>query len=185
MVVTNQAQIAEQIKMLREYGQEAKYQHRQKGFNSRLDNIQAAVLRVKLKWLEEWNQTRRRNVYLYNRSLSVEEEGIANVVTPFERNEVEHVYHLYVIKTKERDRLKEWLANKGISTGIHYPIPIHLQRAYKDLGYKKGDFPVAETCAKEILSLPMFPELTGEQIEYISESIKSFCRQEVEDIRAP
>jgi len=168
-IVTDDDRIAEKIRMLRDYGQKEKYQHMFIAYNRRLDTIQAAVLGVKLKYLEKWNQRRREVARLYN-------EGLKNidVVTPVERDYNKHVYHLYVIRTKERDRLKEFLQAKGISTGIHYLIPIHLQPAFKHLGYEKGDFPVTEGYSKEILSLPIFPELKKEEVEYISDCIAEF-----------
>lgn len=169
MLVTNKKRIAEKVKMMRNYGQKKKYHHVFLAWNRRLDNLQAAILRVKLRRLNRWNRLRRKHAYLYNRLLSS-----TNVVRPVEMPEVESVYHLYVIRIKNRDELQEFLASKGISTGIHYPIPIHLQPAYKDLGYRKGDFPVTESYSREILSLPMFPELKESEIKYIVDSIKDF-----------
>lgn len=168
-ITTNNSEIAEKIRLLRNYGQEIKYHHLIKGFNSRLDEIQAAILRVKLKRLNGWNDSRRRIAKILNELLEN-----ADVVLPIEKEYAKHVYYLYVVRSNQRDKLQQWLKSKEISTLIHYPIPIHLQMAYKDLGYKRGDFPVAETCTNEILSLPMFPELKKEQIEEICFEVQKF-----------
>lgn len=168
MVVTEDEEVRHRIRWLRDYGQSAKYHHDVKGVNSRLDSIQAAVLRVKLKYLEEWNESRRAHAGLYNQSLA----GVDHLITPTEASFARHVYHLYVVRVKARPELQKALSDKGIATGIHYPIPIHLQKAYSDLGYKKGDFPVTETYADEVLSLPMFPELSDEQIHYVVRSLR-------------
>lgn len=170
-LVTNNKKMAEKVRMMRNYGQKKKYHHVLLAWNRRLDAIQVAILRVKLRHLDRWNKLRRRYAYLYNELLKD-----TGVITPIELDGVEHVYHLYVIRVKARDKLQEFLASKGISTGIHYPIPIHLQRAYRNLGYKRGDFSVTESYSREILSLPMFPELSKDQIEYVVESIKSFYK---------
>ncbi|GFP28239.1 DegT/DnrJ/EryC1/StrS family aminotransferase [Candidatus Hakubella thermalkaliphila] len=166
MVVTNDAEIADKIRMLRNYGQKEKYHHIFLAYNKRLDTIQAAILRVKLKKLDEWNEARRRNAQLYNKLLKN-----SCVTTPIEADFAKHVYHLYVIRARDRDKLAAFLLSRGISTGIHYPIPIHLQEAYMPLGYKSGSFATTEKYATEILSLPMFPELQEKQIEYIAESV--------------
>jgi len=170
MVITNGNEIAQKIKMLRDHGQMKKYEHLVEGYNSRLDEIQAAILRVKLKRLDEQNKLRRKNASIYNGLL----EDVDEVVTPFEAEYAKHVYHLYVIRTEKRDELQEYLKSKGVGTGLHYPMPLHLQKAYEYLGYKEGDFPVGEECAKQILSLPMFPELTREEIEKVVSEIKTF-----------
>ncbi len=169
IVVTNNEGIAEKVKLLRNHGRiTKKYEHDIEGYSSRLDNLQAAILRVKLRHLNKWNKSRRRNDKKYNELLS----NVDGVITPYEADYAKHVYHLYVIRTEERDKLREELKSKGIATGIHYPIPLHLQPAYKYLGYKKGNFPVTEKASQEILSLPMFAELNDEQIEEIVELIK-------------
>ena len=168
-ITTNNEDLAEKIKMLRNYGQKMKHNHLIKGFNSRLDTIQAAILRVKLKYLDEWNQRRRENAQKYNELLS----GL-DVVLPKELGGIEPVYHLYVIQTERRNELLEYLANKEISAGIHYPIPIHLQPAYKELGYKRGDFLITETLSQKVLSLPMFSTLKDEEIIYICDLIRKF-----------
>lgn len=167
-IVTNNEEIAEKIKMLRNYGQKIRYHHLIKGTNSRLDTIQAAVLRVKLRYIEKWNGSRRRHAKLYNELLG----GVVEL--PVEKEYAKHVYHLYVIRTKKRDELQGYLSKKGIASLIHYPIPIHLQKAYSDLNLGEGSFPITERYANEILSLPMFPELADEEIAYICESIKEF-----------
>jgi dTDP-4-amino-4,6-dideoxygalactose transaminase len=162
MITTNSEEIAKKVKLLRNHGRiTKKYEHEIEGCSSRLDNLQAAILRVKLKYLNNWNDSRRDNAKKYNELLN----DTAGIVTPYEADYAKHVYHLYVIRTeKGRDKLREELKLKGVATGIHYPIPLHLQPAYSYLGYKKGDFLVTEKASEEILSLPMFAELTGEQI---------------------
>ncbi len=172
MVLTNDEDLYQKTKMLRDYGQSQKYHHEIKGHNSRLDSIQAAILLAKLPHLEAWNERRRSIARLYNELLSE-----VDVVTPIEGQGYRHIYHLYVIRTKNRDEMFEYLKSKQISCGIHYPIPIHLQNAYKDLSYKEGDFPVTEKSAQEILSLPMFPELREHQVRYVVEAIKEFLAE--------
>jgi dTDP-4-amino-4,6-dideoxygalactose transaminase len=169
MVVTNDEKIAERVRMLRDYGQQEKYHHLTVGYNRRLDTLQAAVLRVKLHHLDEWNEARRRHARLYDRLLKD-----TSVTPPLNPEYSEHVYHLYVVQSERRDELREWLEAKDVATGIHYPVPIHLQPAYAHLGYSEGDFPVTEAYARRTLSLPMFPELTKEQIEYVVEAIHQF-----------
>ena len=168
-VVTNNAKIAEIVKLLRDYGQKEKYHHVTLGFNHRLDTLQAAVLRTKLPKLDDWNAARRKNAALYNERLQHSPAAL-----PVDAEFAESVYHLYVIRVKHRDQLLAYLGESGIGAGIHYPIPIHLQKAYAALGYKEGDFPVTEQFAKEIISLPMFPELTAEQIQFVAEKIEEF-----------
>jgi len=171
MVVTNNEKIAEGIKLLRNHGRiTKKYEHDIEGYSSRLDNLQAAILRVKLSHLNKWNDMRRRNAKKYNELLN----NIGGITTPYEADYAKHVYHLYVIRVEKerRDKLREELKSKGVATGIHYPIPLHLQPAYRYLGYKRGDFPVTEKASQEILSLPMFAELKDKQIEKIVKMIK-------------
>src|ERR1700736_5030641 len=163
MVVTGDQAVAKRLEMLRNYGQKEKYRHMFRGYNRRLDTLQAAVLRVKLKHLDEWNDARRQHAKSYRRLL--EQSGI---VAPHAVAHAEPVWHLYVIRTDQRDALKEHLASRGISVGIHYPIPIHLQPAYRDLGYRQGDFPVTEKCSRRILSLPMYAELTPEIVSRVA-----------------
>lgn len=158
---------------LRDHGSEKKYFHDLIGFNYRMSEFQAAVLNVKMKYIEEWTEKRRLNAYRYNQRL----KGMDDVVTPSVLDGVRHVYHLYVIKTKERDQLQESLKEKGIWTGLHYPFPLHLTEAYSYLRYRKGDFPKAEKAANEVLSLPMFAELKERQIDYVCERIKEFYKK--------
>ncbi|MCK4649033.1 DegT/DnrJ/EryC1/StrS family aminotransferase [bacterium] len=167
MVVTNDEKIANKIRCLRDHGRREKYEHLIVGYNYRLDALQAAILRVKLKYLDEWNEKRRKNASIYNELLKD-----LDIVIPYEEEYVKHVYHLYVIRTKERDEVYKFLQKKGIACGIHYPLPLHLQKAYRYLGYKEGDFPVAEECAREVISLPIYPELKREEIEYIVKTLK-------------
>ena len=172
MTTTNNEEISKKLKLLRNHGRiTKKYEHEIEGHSSRLDNLQAAILRVKLKYLNNWNDSRRDNAKKYNELLN----NTAGIITPYEADYAKHVYHLYVIRTeKGRDKLRKILKSKGIATGIHYPIPLHLQPAYSYLGYKKGDFPVTEEASQEILSLPMYAELTYEQIDEIVKLIKSY-----------
>lgn len=168
MLVTNDARIADVARMLRNYGQREKYHHVIRGYNRRLDTLQAAVLRVKLRYLDDWNAARRRHAKRYTELL----HGSELVTTPMEATNADSVYHLYVIQTQARDNLKACLAEQGIATGVHYPTPIHLQPAYKSLVYARGDFPVTERCAERILSLPMYPELTPSLIDHVAKAIE-------------
>lgn len=170
IVLTNNPEIEEKIRLLRNYGQEKRYYHVSRGINSRLDELQAAVLRVKLKYLDQWNNARRKRANLYIKLLSNND----SIILPREESYAVHVYHLFVIRVLERDRLREWLFKKGIETEIHYPIPIHLQLAYSYLGMKEDSFPIAEKYAKEIVSLPIYPELKESEIQYIAKSINEF-----------
>jgi dTDP-4-amino-4,6-dideoxygalactose transaminase len=172
MITTNSEEIAKRVKLLRNHGSIKKYEHKIEGYSSRLDNLQAAILRVKLRHLNKWNDLRRRNAKKYNELL----DNIDNVIVPYEADYAKHVYHLYVIRTENRDKLREELKSNNITTGIHYPIPLHLQPAYNYLGYKEGDFPVTEKASQEILSLPMFAELSEKQIMEICYWVKSFYK---------
>jgi len=169
IVVTNSSELAEKLKLLRNYGQKEKNIHKIAGFNSRLDELQAAILKVKLKHLDAWNEKRRKLAEQYTKQLS---HLPVNLLSPIPQGK--HVYHLYVIKVKQRNKLKTFLEAKGVSTGIHYPIPIHLQQAYSFLGYDRGSFPHAEQAANEILSLPMFPELSQKELNYVVAQIEEF-----------
>jgi len=169
MVVTNDAQLNDIVRILRDQGQNRKYHHELKGYNHRLDNLQAAILGRKLQYLDTWNAARRRNAARYNQMLSS-----SGVIIPYSAPNVEPVYHLYVILVNHRDELREYLAERGIATGIHYPIPIHLQPAYRDLGYQKGDLPITEQYAERILSLPMYPDMSAETIEFVASVINEF-----------
>lgn len=169
-IATNDLELYEKVRILRNYGQRYKNNFICRGHNSRLDEIQAAILRVKLNYVNKWNEMRRDNAKLYNELLG----SVKKIVLPWEDLASKHVYHLYVIKCKNRDKLQEWLFSRGVSTGIHYPTPIHMSDAYRYLGYGKGSFPVTEEIVQQILSLPMFPELTPGEIEYVCNTIKGF-----------
>jgi len=143
------------------------------GYNGRLDSIQAGVLRIKLKRLREWNEARRAHAKYYDKLLS----KIPGITLTTEAPEAVSVYHLYVIQAEDRDGLQKFLSAKGISTGLHYPMPLHLQKAYAHMGLAGGSFPVAEKVAGRLLSLPMYPELTNEQIEYVVDAIREFVEK--------
>jgi len=176
-VTTNNEQIAQKIRMIRDHGQAKKYYHDMEGYNGRLDTIQAGFLSIKLKNLPEWNEKRRQNASLYTKLFS-EHSTLNTVLTPpFAPSWAKPVYHLYIARASKRDELQKYLGEKGIGTGLHYPIPLHLQKAYAGKGYKDGDYPVTEKVSKEILSLPMFPELNQEQIEYVVEKINEFYKK--------
>lgn len=164
---TNDAALAERIRMLRNYGSPRRYHHDELGENSRLDTVQAAVLSVKLQRLEAWNSARRHVAERYAEGLKEE----AGIQLPMTNGYAEHVHHLYVIRTPRRDELMQHLQDRGIGCIIHYPIPIHLQKAYASRGWKAGDFPAAEKAANEILSLPLFPTMTDDQVDYVVETI--------------
>jgi len=170
-VTTNDAGIAKKISMLRDHGQAKKYYHDVEGYNGRLDAIQAGLLHAKLAHLAKWNAQRRERASEYDRLFAAADDG---VVPPFEPSWSRAVYHLYVLRTDDRDGMMNHLKKVGIGTGIHYPIPLHLQKAYASLQYGLGDFPVAEKVAAEIVSLPMFPQLTAEQQARVVEEILSF-----------
>ena len=154
--------------MLRNYGQVKRYHHSIKGINSRLDEIQAAILNVKLKYLEQWNKERRRVAYLYRELLN------DSCISPVEKESCYHVFHLYVIRIEGREGLQAYLKKEGIDTLIHYPVPVHLQEAYKELEYNIGDFPVTERFAQEILSLPIHPNLSEDDIRHVCKKICEF-----------
>lgn len=168
---TNDAELAKKMRMLRDHGQAQKYYHDVEGYNGRLDSIQAGILRVKLKHLPEWTEKRQAAASRYRELF----EGIDGGVTvPFEPSWSKAVYHLFVVRVADRDPFMKQLGAVGIGTGIHYPIPLHLQNAYKELGYSKGDFPIAEKVAAEIVSLPMFPQLVGEQQNRVVSEVVNF-----------
>jgi dTDP-4-amino-4,6-dideoxygalactose transaminase len=171
-VVTNDAGVKDFIEMFRDHGQRKKYHHAVVGWNARMDGIQGAVLSVKLKHLETGNAARRSHAALYNSLLAGEE----NLRLPREAKDRRHVYHLYAVRASRRDAIIEALSKRGVHCGIHYPIPVHLQDAYKHLGLARGSFPVAERCAEEFVSLPMFPELTPDQIETVARELKIVLR---------
>ncbi len=171
-VVTNQESIATAIAQHRHYGQGQRYQHLVKGTNARLDTVQAAVLRIKLKKLDQWNQHRMQHARRYMEGL----RELRSIRLPVAKPDRDHIFHLFVIETERRDELIAWLAKHEIQSGIHYPTPIHLQPAYQELGYRVGDFPRTEAAAKQIVSLPMYPELANDQIDFVVEQIREFCR---------
>jgi dTDP-4-amino-4,6-dideoxygalactose transaminase len=167
-VVTNNAALQEKIRILRDHGQIRKYHHSIIGWNCRMDGIQAAVLRIKLRHLDQANHRRRAHARHYDELFS----GSQDVVTPYEASYGRHNYHIYAIRVQERDEVMRLLEEKGIGCAIHYPIPIHLQQAYRSLGYAEGAFPVSERLCAEFISLPMFPELTERQVELVVTSVK-------------
>ncbi len=170
-ITTNDDELAHRVRMIRDHGSERRYYHDLIGMNARLDEVQAVVLRAKLKHLSEWNEARRKHAALYKELF----KGTP-VVAPVECPEAKHIYHLYVVRVPKRDALQAYLKDKGIFTGIHYPVPIHLQKATEFLGYKQGDLPVTEGVVEEILSLPLFAELEDQQIEYIAKTICEFYK---------
>ena len=172
-VVTNSDVIAKKVQLLRNYGQDKKYSHRVKGSNHRLDSVQAAILNVKLERLEEWNLMRRRAAVRYHQLFADSE-----VRTMAEQPACRSVWHLYVIRCRRRYELQNSLISRHIHAGIHYPVPIHLQPAFAELGHKRGDFPNAETAAREILSLPMYPELEVQQQDRIAAEVRDFCLED-------
>jgi dTDP-4-amino-4,6-dideoxygalactose transaminase len=167
-VVTYNAELQAKIRLLREHGQVRKYYHSMIGWNCRMDGIQAAVLRVKLRHLGRYTELRRSHAAQYDRALS----GIEELVSPVQAAWARHVYHIYAVRVNNREDVMSRLAEKGIGTGVHYPVPVHLQEAYHSLGYQSGDFPIVERCAREFVSLPMFPELTSAQVEIVIEAVK-------------
>ena len=167
-VVTDDPGLAARIRLLRAWGEEVRYEHKFKAFNYRMDGVQGAVLGVKLRHLEAWTEARRRNAAEYGRQLAG-----TPALAPVERAGCRHVYHLYPVRLAQRDAWCAALGEAGVQTGVHYPIPVHLQPAYKDLGYQAGDFPVSEHVAGEVLSLPMFPELTAAQIGTVAGLLKA------------
>ena len=172
MIVTNDEELFKKIKLLRMYGEKERYKSILQGRISRLDEIQAAILSFKLQYLDKWNERRREIAGKYRSHLENSPCRLPPAL-PFTK----HVYHLFVIRTKKRDSLKNYLEKKGIATGIHYPQPIHLVPSFKSLGYKEGDFPESEKAAKEILSLPMFPELKDSEIVKVAQEINSFLEK--------
>jgi dTDP-4-amino-4,6-dideoxygalactose transaminase len=170
MVTTSDPAVVKRTRQLRNYGERAKYDHVVKGVNSRLDALQAAFLSVKLPHLPSWNEARLRRADTYTAAL----EGVGDLACQKRSSSSTHVYHLFIVETAERDALRDFLTERGIQTGIHYPIPIHLQEAYNDLGLGPGAFPHTERLAQESLSLPMYPELTEEQILSVTDAIREF-----------
>jgi len=181
-VTTSCEQLVRKVRMLRDHGQAEKYYHDVEGYNGRLDSVQAGIMNVKLASLTEWNDQRRARAAYYNELF--ESQINEGVVLPFEPPQCKAVYHLYVIRVEEREQLRTDLGKAGIGTGIHYPVPLHLQKAYRNLGYREGDFPVAEKLAAQILSLPMFPNLTPEQqdgvVERVADHVRSLAAKDAE-----
>jgi dTDP-4-amino-4,6-dideoxygalactose transaminase len=167
-VVTSNPALAKKIRLLRAWGEETRYEHKYRGFNYRMDGVQGAILGVKLRHLEAWTEARRRHAAEYARQLA---DTTAEL--PRERRDVRHVYHLYVVRLQQRDAWRDRLTDAGIQTGVHYPIPVHMQPAYRDLGYSSGAFPVCEQASREALSLPMFPELTRAQIGEVALALRT------------
>ena len=174
IITTSDPDIDRQCRMIRDHGSSAKYQHSVIGFNGRLDELQAAVLRIKLPHLEEWTENRRDIAQAYNASLP---EGIT---APQEKSWARHVYHLYVVRTPERDEIREWLASKDIGVGMHYPVPVHLQEAWGNYGGEDYSLPVTEQITREILSLPMYPEMSTEDVDYVCDLIREFKNARVD-----
>jgi dTDP-4-amino-4,6-dideoxygalactose transaminase len=169
-IVTNNPDLAEKARMFANHGRISKYDHEFEGVNSRMDGLQAAVLSVKLSHIQEWNRRRLEHALLYSELL----KEVDGIITPWIRPSVIHSFHLYVIRTKRRNELKKFLWEQGIETGIHYPTALPFLKAYELLGHKPEDFPVAHQYQNEILSLPIYPEMTDEMIQYVVSSIKSF-----------
>lgn len=167
--MTDDVDLAEELRRLRDYGRSRRYEHETSGVNSRLDEVQAAVLRVKLRYLDSWNERRRHLAELYTRIL-----GSTEIKLPIDRDYTGPVHHLYVIRLKHREKLQQYLSKKGIQTHIHYPVPVHLQKIYQVLSYEKGDFPVTEKCAKEVLSLPIHPGLVDSDVEFVASTVRDF-----------
>jgi dTDP-4-amino-4,6-dideoxygalactose transaminase len=170
MVTTNSEEVFKKLCMLRDYGRISKYEHVLIGYNSRLDTLQAAILREKLKKIRRWNAMRQSSAGLYNKLF----KNVEGVITPYAAEGAKHVYHVYAIRVKRRDELVNCLKKKGIGAVVHYPIPLHLQKAYENLQYKTGDFPVSERVAREIISLPMYPHITKNQIGFVVDTVKKF-----------
>jgi dTDP-4-amino-4,6-dideoxygalactose transaminase len=175
-VVTDDAEVARRLRMLRDHGSEQKYRHELVGYNMRLEGIQGAVLGVKLKYLDEWNALRRAHAARYRELLAPLAEA-GTLALPREAPYAEHVYHLFVVQSDARDTLQRYLSAAGVQTGIHYPVPVHLQPAYAALGHREGDFPVAESQSRRVLSLPMFAELSEQQLKYVADALADFCAE--------
>lgn len=167
IVTTDDPENQRRLLRLRDYGRKDRYEHIIKGYNSRLDTVQAVILRAKLKYLDRWNKLRQENARIYTELFA----GCKGIITPIVRNYCTHVYHIYAVRVKNRDSVYESIRNNGIGALIHYPLPLHLQKAYSELGYQKGEFPVAEKVANEIISLPMHPFLKRPEMEFVAEQI--------------
>lgn len=172
-VLTSDPELAEKVRMLRVHGAKTKYYHELPGCNSRLDELQAAILRVKMPYLEGWNRRRREIASRYRDKLSgLEEKGM--LMLPKTPDYAEHVFHQYTIQLEDRDGLRDYLKQQGVGSTVYYPVPLHLQKVFQPLGYKEGDFPVAEAACRKVLSLPMFPELTDDEVEHVSNLIINY-----------
>ncbi|BAY66045.1 glutamine--scyllo-inositol transaminase [Calothrix brevissima NIES-22] len=171
MIVTSNPEYTHTMQMLRDWGQERRYHHVLKGYNYRMDGIQGAILRVKLRYIEEWTEARRTHAAQYNRLLAN-----SGLTTPVALPHNRHVYHVYAVRTSQREWLQQQLNAEEIQSGIHYPIPVHLQTAYSDLGYQQGDFPHSELAAREVLSLPMYAELTTAQVSKVADSLQNILQ---------
>lgn len=171
-VTTNDTKLADQVSVLRNYGSRVKYYNEIAGYNMRLDECQAALLSVKIKHLNNWSEQRGEIANRYNSLL----QGVDEIILPVCHPHATHVYHVYIIRTPKRDALKDHLQQQGIGTLIHYPVPPHMQKAYAELGYKQGDFPIAEEIADTCLSLPLFPGMRYEQVEYVAQNIRLFFK---------
>lgn len=169
MIVTNDDKLADKIRLLRAHGSTPKYYHSVIGYNSRLDEIQAAILNVKFKYLEKWNLLRNEKAHIYNELLKD-----TSLKLPFESKDVYHIYHLYIVQHKKREELMSYLKDNGVATAIYYPLPLHLQKVYETLGYKNGDMPVSEAASKKTFAIPLYPEITIKEQEYLAELIKRF-----------
>jgi len=169
-VVTNNKELSEKVKVIRDHGQNKKYYHDLIGWNARMDGLQGAVLSVKLKYLAQWNEARRRHAKIYDQVL----DNIDGIRILKEADYAKHVYHIYPIRFINRDTLINTLKKKDIHCGIHYPVPVHIQNAYNFINYKKNSLPIAEICAEELVSLPMFPELSFEQIDFVTRKIREY-----------
>ena len=167
IIVTSNDQQMRTMRMLRDWGQGRRYHHILKGYNYRMDALQGAILRVKLRYLEGWTEARRANARRYGRAL----DGVP-LKAPTEAPGRPHVWHTYAVRSPDRDALQQLLQAEGIQTGLHYPLPVHLQPAHADLGYRQGDFPEAEAAARTVLSLPMYPELTARQVDIVADAVR-------------
>ncbi|MGB9255755.1 MAG: DegT/DnrJ/EryC1/StrS family aminotransferase, partial [Candidatus Korobacteraceae bacterium] len=172
-VVTGNDQYAKLVRMMRDWGQEEKYHHVIRGFNYRMEGFQGAILGVKLKYLEQWTEARRAHARRYSELLAP-----LGIEVPVEAPNTRHVFHVYAIRVPDRDRVQKELQAAGIATAIHYPIPVHLQKAFAQLGYKPGDFPISEQLAATVLSLPMYPEMSEEQLREVVETVHGICRRD-------
>lgn len=175
MIVAKDSELEQQLRLLRIHGAKTKYYHDTLGFNSRLDELQAAILNLKFKYIEEWTRKRREIAQLYNKLLQKHiDKGTLSIKLPREPENSYHVYHQYTIQTIDRDQLQDHLKKYGIKSTVYYPIPLHLQKVYSSLGYEPGNFPISEAACKEVLSLPMFPELTNKEVEIVVDKIVGF-----------